>query len=259
MDEDPSVSINAIKRSYTIVDEICDRDRAGATEIADALGLPKSTVHNHLRTLATLGYLVEEDGTYRLGARYLHLGQKSRNSRTVFQHGRGAVEALAAQSGRYCQLAVEENGETVVIQSTQWIPDEGARPAQQTYPMRAHLHTRISAGQGAPRTPAVRTDYGGDRSDGSGFLDGTDRDGRGRPPIRTGDHTRAGVRRRPGELVSGMLGVAAPIATERTVHGAVAAYGAGHEMREALDEGLPDLVKETADDIRADIVFDSLE
>jgi DNA-binding IclR family transcriptional regulator len=258
MDEDPSVSINAIKRSYTIVDEICDRDRAGATEIADALGLPKSTVHNHLRTLATLGYLVEEDGTYRLGARYLHLGQKSRNSRTVFQHGRGAVEALAAQSGRYCQLAVEENGETVVIQSTQWVPDEGARPAQQTYPMRAHLHTNAPGKALLAHLPSERITAVIDRTglDSWTELTVTDED-----DLRSELETirEQGYAVDQGELVSGMLGVAAPIATERTVHGAVAAYGAGHEMREALDEGLPDLVKETADDIRADIVFDSLE
>jgi len=229
-----------------------------ATEIADALGLPKSTVHNHLRTLATLGYLVEEDGTYRLGARYLHLGQKSRNSRTVFQHGRGAVvEALAAQSGRYCQLAVEENGETVVIQSTQWIPDEGARPAQQTYPMRAHLHTNAPGKALLAHLPSERITAVIDRTglDSWTELTVTDED-----DLRSELETirEQGYAVDQGELVSGMLGVAAPHATERTVHGAVAAYGAGHEMR-GTRRGAPDLVKETADDIRADIVFDSLE
>ncbi|WP_170972402.1 IclR family transcriptional regulator [Natronorubrum halophilum] len=254
MDEGPSVPINSVKRSYLLLDELRMRGRAGATELADALELPKSTVHNHLLTLAKLGYLVGEEGSYRLGARYLHLGQESRNSRAVFRHGRDAAETLAEQSEKYCQLAIEENGDVAVIQSTQWIPDNGTRPSQQPYPMRAHLHTNALGKAILAHLPPERiTEIIDQRGlTAQTELTVTDEDNL-RTEIETIRDRGYAVDR--GELIRGMVGVAAPIVTDQTVHGAVAAYGAGNEMEEALDEGLPDLVTETADDIRADIVF----
>ncbi|MDF9747769.1 IclR family transcriptional regulator [Natrinema salsiterrestre] len=254
MDEDLVVPINSIKRSYAIVDELRERGRAGATELADALSLPKSTVHNHLRTLATLGYLVEEEGSYRLGAQYLHVGQESRNTRTVFQHGRDTVESLAEKSGRYCQLVIEENGDAAVIQSTQWVPDEGTRATQQAYPMRAPLYTNAPGKAILAHLPPERITQIVERQDLTARteLTVTDEDDLRSEMATIRDQGYAIDR---GELISGMVGVAAPIVTEKCVYGAVAAYGAGNEMREALDESLPDLITESADDIRADIVF----
>lgn len=254
MDEDPAVPINSVKRSYTIVDELRERGRAGATELAEALALPKSTVHNHLRTLATLGYLVKEEGSYRLSARYLHIGQESRNTRAVFQHGRDTVESLAEKSGRYCQLVIEENGDAAVIQFTQLVPDEGTRTTQQAYPMRAGLHTNAPGKAILAHLPPDRITEIVDQQGLTARteLTVTDEDDLRSEMAMIRDRGYAIDR---GELISGMVGVAAPISTEQTVYGAVAAYGAGNEMREALDEGLPDLVTESADDIRADIVF----
>lgn len=254
MEEDPSVPISSVKRSYAVVDEIRERDRAGATELADALDLPKSTVHNHLRTLDALGFLVEEDGAYRLGAKYLHLGQASRNGREVFEHGRNAVETLSEDSGRHCQLVVEEHGLAVVLQSTRWVPDEGPRPSPQAYPTPAHLHTNAPGKAILARFPADRVRAIIDRHGLPARTDGTVTD------ATDLEAELARVRERGhaidrGELIRGMVGVAAPIATQNRVYGAVAAYGPVSEMDAALDGGLPARVQETADDVRADIVF----
>lgn len=254
MEEDPDVPINSVKRSYAIVGEIRNRDWAGATELAEALALPKSTVHNHLRTLAALGFLVEEDGAYRLGARYLHLGEESRSGREVFQHGREAVEKLAEQSGRYCQLVVEEHGRVVVLQSTQWVPDHGPRPSQQSYPMRVHLHTNapgkaILASLSEDRIAEIVETLGLPARTGRTVTDEDEL----RSELDTIRDRGYAVDR--GELIRGMVGVAAPITIEGTVYGAVAAYGPGTEMESAIEEGLSTQVVETANDVRADIVF----
>lgn len=254
MDDDPTVPINSVKRSYAIVGEIRSRGRAGATELADALDLPKSTVHNHLRTLAALGYLVEESGAYRLGARYLHLGQEARNGRAVFQQGRQAVERLAETSGRYCQLVVEEHGSAVALQSTRWVPDQGARDSQQAYPMRAHLHTNAPGKAILAHLPEDRV---ADIVERRGLPARTDLTVTDRAALRAELTTtrERGYAIDQGELIRGMVGVAAPVTTETTVYGAVAAYGPAPEMEAALDDDLPGLVVEIADDIRADIVF----
>lgn len=258
MHADPSVPISSVKRSFAIVGEIRERTSAGATELAGALDLPKSTVHNHLKTLAALGYLLEDGGEYRLGAQFLHIGQDARDGRPLFRHGREAVESLAEESGRYCQLVDEEHGLAVALQATQWVPDQGTRPSQRAYPQRAHLHTNAP---GKAILAHLADDRISEILDRHGIPGRTDLTVTDEAELRAELATIAeqGYAVDRGELIRGMVGVAAPVATRETVYGAVAAYGPASEVRPALDAGLPELVAETADDIRADIVFAGAE
>ncbi|WP_440767171.1 helix-turn-helix domain-containing protein [Natronorubrum sp. DTA7] len=51
-----------------------ETDVAGVTELADRLGLAKSTVHNHLLSLERHRYVVNEGGQYRLGLEFFNTG-----------------------------------------------------------------------------------------------------------------------------------------------------------------------------------------
>ena len=53
-----------------------DRPALGISELARQLALTRSTTHRYVATLATLGYLQQDDATrkYRLGPRILDLG-----------------------------------------------------------------------------------------------------------------------------------------------------------------------------------------
>ncbi|XVH33282.1 IclR family transcriptional regulator (plasmid) [Haloferacaceae archaeon DSL9] len=258
MDADPDVPIESVKRSYAVIDAIRERERAGVTELANALELPKSTVHNHLRTLDALGYLVRRDGTYRLSTRYLHLGRESRNGSDVFLYGREEVRCLAERSNRYCQLVVEENGRGTILLATGWHYEDLPPTARHVYPTHEHLHTNAPGKAILAHLPDDRVAEIVARH---GLPERTDRTITDEAAL---DEARATVRERGhavdrGEMIQGMVGVAAPIATDERVYGAVAAYGSETQMRPAIEGDLPTLVQEAADGVRADLTFAALE
>ncbi|WP_338727254.1 IclR family transcriptional regulator C-terminal domain-containing protein [Haladaptatus sp. DJG-WS-42] len=255
--DDPAVPINSVKRSYAIVNEIRDREIAGVTELAAALSLPKSTVHNHLQTLETLGYLVKREGRYRLTTQFLHLGRESRNSNELFLHGRQAAKSLADQTNTYSQLVIEENGRGAILLATRWDYENLPPSARHVYPTHEHLHTNapgkaILAQFTENRVHEIVTRHG--------LPTRTDR------TVTTEDALTAelatiresGYAVDTGEMLHGIVGVAAPIATEDRVYGAIAAYGPGNELRSSLDGDLATIVCEKADSIREDIVFATL-
>lgn len=253
--EGPEVPISSVKRSYQIVDEIREREEAGVTELAAALDLPKSTVHNHLRTLERLGYLVPENGAYRLGTRFLQLGRESRNSRELFLHGRETLEQLEEETDTYGQLVIEENGLGAILLATRWEDGGPTGQSRHVYPTHARLHTNAPG-------KAILAQLDDDRIDEIIERHGLP----ARTPRTVTDPDSLGeeltvVRGNGyavdwGEMIEGMVGVGVPIATEERVYGAIGAYGSSNAVQPQIDSGeLPERVAEKADAIRADIVF----
>ncbi|WP_424004377.1 IclR family transcriptional regulator [Haloarcula salina] len=109
MDE-RSVPIKAAKVSFDVIEELREREGAGVSELATALEMPTSTIHDHLRTLEQQGYLVKEDGEYRVGARFLELGEQARSRKKVYGIARPEVDSLAEETGEHANLLIEEHG-----------------------------------------------------------------------------------------------------------------------------------------------------
>lgn len=257
--DDPDVPIKSVKRSYDVINEIRDREQAGVTELAGVLELPKSTLHNHLRTLEQLGYLVQQQGKYRISTKYLHLGREARNSREVFLHGREEVKRLQRQTNTYCQLVSEENGRGTILLATRWHYEDLPPTARHVYPTHRYLHTNAP---GKAILAHLQEDRVANIVDRHGLLKQTER------TVTTKDELHeilTSVRERgyavdQGEMIEGMVGVGAPIATAETVYGAIGAYGPTSEIQPEIEnEELPALIREKADAIRDDIVFDTLE
>lgn len=85
------------------------------TEVAAELGYAKSTVYRHLSTLAELGYVVKTDNEYRVGLRFLELGQHARTRQTGYDLTTKKVEEIAEQTGEWAQFIVKEHGDAVYI------------------------------------------------------------------------------------------------------------------------------------------------
>ncbi|MUW13690.1 helix-turn-helix domain-containing protein [Halorubrum sp. CBA1125] len=123
---------NPVKSDLTllrILEVIEVRGNAGVTEIATTLDLSKTAVHKHLSTLEDQEYLVNEDGEYRLGLRFLRLGERSREELAVYRHGREHVDELSAETSELVNLNVESHGNLVCIyrqQGEQEIPFDTA-------------------------------------------------------------------------------------------------------------------------------------
>jgi IclR family pca regulon transcriptional regulator len=79
----------------------------GIADIADELGMSRSTTHRYVITLVALGYL--EQGTsrkYRLGLRVTDLGMSALNSTGLREHAHPYLEELRQRSSYTTSLAV---------------------------------------------------------------------------------------------------------------------------------------------------------
>jgi IclR family KDG regulon transcriptional repressor len=94
-----------------------DRSEWGVSEVAKALGIPKSSAHSLLATLSQIGLLKRSrEGRYRLGWRILALSQVLLSTSSWRQEARRAMEELVARYGETTHLAVLECGRVVYVE-----------------------------------------------------------------------------------------------------------------------------------------------
>ncbi|MFC7076604.1 IclR family transcriptional regulator [Haloarcula halophila] len=112
---DESYPVQATATTMRVVEELLDRGTAGVTELARELDLSKGAVHNHLKTLNQLEFVVREGRQYRVGSRFLDLGARARETMPVYQAARSEVARLARSSGEVAALVVEEHDAAAYI------------------------------------------------------------------------------------------------------------------------------------------------
>ncbi|MBV0925158.1 IclR family transcriptional regulator [Halomicroarcula limicola] len=110
MDEKPDKSNRTTGKLLEIISALDDRGPQGVTELAASLDLPKSTVHYHLQVLDETGYVVQENQRYRLGLRFLEIGENTRRRIQLYEAAKPEVNELAAATGELAILMVEERG-----------------------------------------------------------------------------------------------------------------------------------------------------
>lgn len=115
MNEPARHPVQATKTTFRVIDALRERDGAGVTELASALGMHKSTVHNHLSTLLDEGYVVRDGDGYRLGLRFLELGGAIRSRSRLYAVAGTELTRLADQTGELATLATMESGECVYL------------------------------------------------------------------------------------------------------------------------------------------------
>jgi len=102
-------------RVFDVLELLMESDGATVTEVADGLGVAKSTAHRHLNSLEERGYLVRRDGDYDLSFRFLQFGEYVSNAREGDALARQMVDELAERSGEHAQFFVEEHGWAVYV------------------------------------------------------------------------------------------------------------------------------------------------
>ncbi|WP_435361770.1 IclR family transcriptional regulator [Haloarchaeobius sp. DFWS5] len=119
MNDDTSGSIQSDETLLRIVEAVEAAGEAGVTEIANRVDVSKSTVHGHLTALRKRGYVVADDGRYRLSLRFLQLGEHTRTQTGVYEVARPHVDDLARETNELANLAVAEAGRGVYLYRTQ--------------------------------------------------------------------------------------------------------------------------------------------
>jgi len=115
MTEKAKHPVSTSRKTIRILEALHEHGRAGVTELATAVGMNKSTVHNHLSTLQSEHMIVQDGNEYTLGLRMLEFGGKARNDRQLYKVARDEIKRLATQTGEVANLVVEEYGESVYL------------------------------------------------------------------------------------------------------------------------------------------------
>jgi len=94
---------------------------SGVTELAQAMGLAKTTVHRHLRTLVARGFARQEPGTqrYEPGIKLLQLGERLRERFTLGRTAREIMQRLRDASGQAVTLSALIDDRVVVTELVQ--------------------------------------------------------------------------------------------------------------------------------------------
>jgi len=93
-----------------------ERPILGIADIADELGMSRSTTHRYVITLVALGYL--EQGAsrkYRLGLRVTDLGMSAINSTGLREHARPHLEELRQRTSYSTSISVLDGSEILCI------------------------------------------------------------------------------------------------------------------------------------------------
>lgn len=107
--------VSAVQRAFDVIGVLRDAGTVRINDVAEALDIPTSTAHVHLKTLESVGYVIQGDDGYRLGLRFLRDGAMVRNDLSVYSAAKSEINELAEITGEVANLGVEENGQRVIV------------------------------------------------------------------------------------------------------------------------------------------------
>ena len=107
--------VKSVETAIRLVEALEELGGAGVTEIANEMGLAKSTVHDHLQTLEATDLVVKDGRTYHVGLRFLDHGGRARMRRKIYRISKPELQKLADTTGELVNLVVEEHGLGVYI------------------------------------------------------------------------------------------------------------------------------------------------
>lgn len=147
-------TIDAADKTLRIIAELSQVGALGTTELGRRLDISKSTIHHHLNTLLEQGFVIKEDGEYRLSLQFLEFGQQVKSRTAVYDVGRSEVSSLAEETNQPTHLMAEEQGTGVFVMTEN---GQGGVPSDHRVGERAYLHT-LAAGKAILATlPEERT------------------------------------------------------------------------------------------------------
>jgi DNA-binding IclR family transcriptional regulator len=238
--------------AFDVVEALLELEGARFTELVDHMEMPKSTLHDHLRTLESMGLVVKTDNVYRVGCRFLEIGAQARRQQPIYEAGRPEVEDLAKETGEHASLSIEERGQAVLLHVAKG-PNAVNLDAYAGRP--TPLHANAAGKVMLAHLPEQRID---EIIDDHGLRAYT-------PYTITEALTlkeeleeirQQGYATDTNELVEGVKGVAAPILDHGEVVGAIAVGGPANRMRgERFEETLPDLLLSASNIIELNLTY----
>jgi len=118
-----------------------ERPILGIADIAEELGMSRSTTHRYVTTLLALGYLEQgKSRKYRLGLKVTDLGMSALNSTGLREHAQPYLQELRQGTGFTVGLSVFDGGEVLLVdRARSW------RRAQREIDLGLHPGSRLPA------------------------------------------------------------------------------------------------------------------
>src|SRR5262245_44190252 len=118
------------------------RPLLGVSELGREVGLSRSTAHRYVSTLATLGYLQQDDATkkYRLGPRVLDLGFSAIHSMELREISAPHLQRLSDKTGYTVNMAVLDGTDIVYVERCR-----SAHAGQRAIDLNLHIGSRLPA------------------------------------------------------------------------------------------------------------------
>ncbi|OAQ53397.1 hypothetical protein HTG_07925 [Natrinema mahii] len=252
-DADGGNRVDAVVKTLDILEALWQAEGAGVTELTERTGLAKSTVHAHLTTLRSKGYVVQEGDEYRLSLRFLSFGEHVKHAEPLYEAADAPIDELSAQVGERVLCSTHQNGLGTVINVS-----EGTRSFTSDIDIGTHTYLHSSAGGKAmlahfdeERVEDVIEQWGL-----PAFSENTITD-RETLYDELADIREAGVAYNNGEYLRGISAIGAPILdNDGTVYGAVTVAGPQHRLENEWEENdLRDRLLSTANTIEVNVMF----
>ena len=116
-DEKPVAAVQSVDRALLVLEIVASLGQAGVTEIADELGVHKSTVSRLIAVLESRGYVeqVTDRGPYRLGFAIGRLARTSSGRLDLVKLSQDVCDGLANEIGETTNLAILDDDRIINI------------------------------------------------------------------------------------------------------------------------------------------------
>jgi DNA-binding IclR family transcriptional regulator len=254
MPRDAKNPVSTTRKSIRILEALKASGGAGTTELATTLGMSKSTVHSHLSTLESEGFLIrDDDGTYRLGLRFLDFGGYTRNGMQLFKRAEPEINRMAERTGELANLMIEENGWGFYLYRSK---GDQAVDLNTYAGLRTHLHVTALGKAILAHLPRDRVE---EIVDSHGLPKETADTVTSRDALfeQLADVRERGYAVDDEETLEGVRCVAAPVkASDGRVLGSISVSAPTSRMQgERFTDEIPDLVRSAANVIELDINY----
>jgi len=246
-------NVRGVTPIFAIIEALNELDSATAEEIATETGQSPAATKAYLNRLEEIAYVVEQDGTYRNGLKFLDIGERVKYNTGIFDIVAEEVDKLAAESGELALFSVIEHGQNVLLYKA-----HGEEAIQTTHEigLREPMHCSGLGKAILAELPDERVERIVDRHGLAQFTEQTITD-RGTLFESLEEIRERGYALDMEEAKPGMRCVAASVSSENSpLHGAVSIAAPKSRMQgDQLETEIPELVKGVANVIELNSIY----
>jgi DNA-binding IclR family transcriptional regulator len=246
-------NVRGVTPVFEIIEALNELQSATPEKIAAEIDQSTSATKTYLDRLEEIAYVVEQDGTYRNGLKFLDIGERVKYNTGIFDIVAEEVDKLAAESGELALFSVVEHGQNVLLYKAH---GEDAIQTTHEIGLREPMHCSGLGKAILAELPDERVERIVDRHGLAQFTEQTITDRE--TLFETLDETRdRGYALDMEEAKPGMRCVAASVSSENSpLHGAVSIAAPKSRMQgDRLETEIPELVKGAANVIELNSIY----